>query len=217
MQELLSTTGIILKTEPIDEYDRRIVILTDKHGKISAFARGARRQTNRLMACTDLFCFGDFKLYPGRNSYSLNDANIKNYFNEFKEDFDKAMYGMYFLEIIDFDTRENADELDKLKLLYQALRALIKDEMNRRLIKAAFILKCMMLDGEFTYSKKSNDNNTALYTLDFLYKTNPEKVFSFNVTEEALSNLERIADECIKTIWNGHEFKSGEMLKRVEM
>lgn len=217
MQELVNTTGIILKTESIDEYDRRIVILTNDHGKISAFARGARRQTNKLMASTDLFCFGKFKLYPGRNSYSVSEANISNYFKELRDDFNKAIYGMYFLEVMDYNTRENNDEVDMLKLLYQALRALISDEYDNRLVRVIFELKCMMLSGEFKYDKKESDNKTALYTLDFLYKTKPEKVFSFKITEEALINLIEIASICRKDIWNNHIFNSEEMLKVIEI
>lgn len=212
MQDLINTTGIILKTEPIAEYDRRVVILTNKNGKISAFARGARRQTNRLMACTDLFCFGDFRLYPGKNSFSLSDASISNYFEEFRNDFELSMYGMYFLEVMDFLTRENNDEKDNLKLLYQSLRALLSSEYDNRLVKVIFELKAMMLSGEFMYEAKDNDNKTSLYTLDYLYKTKPEKVFSFKIPEEAIVNLIKISDGCKKTIWN-HTFKSEEMLR----
>lgn len=217
MQDLINTTGIILKTEPIAEYDRRIVILTNNHGKISAFARGARRQTNKLMACTDLFCFGDFRLYPGKSSYSLSDAVIKNYFEEFRNDFDLSVYGMYFLEVMDFVTVENNDEVDNLKLLYQALRALLSEEYDNKLVKVVFELKCMMLSGEFKYDQKESDNKTALYTLEFLYKTKPEKVFSFKVTDEALANLIEISRECKKHVWNNHTFNSEEMLKVVEI
>ena len=71
MQEFVEVTGIILKTEPVGEYDRRVVILTDKRGKISAFAKGARRQTSRLMVATTPFSFGQFKLYEGRSSYNI--------------------------------------------------------------------------------------------------------------------------------------------------
>lgn len=217
MQELITTTGIVLKSEPIDEYDRRIVLLTTDHGKISAFARGARRQTNRLMASTDLFCFGDYKLYPGRNSYSVSEAFVKNYFESLRNDFNKAMYGMYFLEVMDFDTRENCDEKDKLKLLYQALRALLKAEISDALIKAVFEIKCLMLDGEFKYNAGINDSKTLLYTLEFLYKTPADKVFSFMVDDNVIKELSKVALDSRMKQWNSHVFNSEEMLKVIEM
>lgn len=212
LQELVNTTGIILKTEAVGEYDRRVVILTNNHGKISCFARGARRQSNKLMASTDLFCFGDFRLYPGKNAYSLNDAFIKNYFEDLRNDLTAAMYGMYFLEVMDYNTRENNDELDMLKLLYQALRALISKDFDNKLVKVIFELKTMMIMGEFKYNKKPDDNSTALYTLDFLYKTRPEKIFSFKITNEALDNLIKISKESRILLWNNYHFNSEDMI-----
>ena len=82
MQEYTQITGMVLKAEPIGEYDRRIVILTKETGKISAFARGARKQGSRLLAATNPFCFGEFKLYVGRSSYNVMEAAISNYFED---------------------------------------------------------------------------------------------------------------------------------------
>ena len=68
----LTVTGIVLKAEPIGEYDRRVVLLTKEKGKISVFARGALRPNNRFVASTNPFVFGNFELYAGPNSYSLS-------------------------------------------------------------------------------------------------------------------------------------------------
>ena len=90
MQELLTVTGLILKAEPIGEYDRRVVILTKERGKIAAFARGARKQNNRFMASTNPFSFGEFRLYAGRSSYTLAEAFISNYFEGLRSDYEGA-------------------------------------------------------------------------------------------------------------------------------
>ena len=76
MQDYITVTGIVIKTEPIGEYDRRVVILTREKGKISAFARAARKAGNRLMAPSNPFSFGQFRLYAGRNSYTMAEADI---------------------------------------------------------------------------------------------------------------------------------------------
>lgn len=125
MQEFTWVTGMILKQTPVGEYDRRVCILTKEKGKISAFARGARRPGNRLAAATGPFSFGTFKLYTGRDSYTMSEADIHNYFEELRTDYIGACYGVYFAEAVDYYTRENNDEREMLKLLYQSLRGFV--------------------------------------------------------------------------------------------
>lgn len=209
MQPLLSVTGMILKSEPSGEYDRRVEILTVSHGKISAFAKGARRQTNHLAAATDMFVFGEFKLYPGRNSYSLTDVNVKNYFSELRKDFDAALYGTYFLEAAAYNTRENNDEREVLALLYQALRALTHEAYDTELVKCVFEIKLVMIQGVFNRAAYGAETDkAALYALDFLLATPAEKVFSFRLKDEAFEQLKKIATAEMKRMCGGHVFNS---------
>lgn len=67
MQESLYVTGIVLKQTPFGEYDRIVSLLTREKGKITAFARGARKPGNRLAAATNPFAFGTFRLYEGEH------------------------------------------------------------------------------------------------------------------------------------------------------
>ena len=211
MQELVNVTAIVLSSSPIGEYDRRVVLLTKERGKITAFAKGARRQTSKLMAATNLFAFGEFKLYPGRNSYTMTDAQIQNYFEELRIDFEGAYYGMFFLEVCDYYTRENNDEKEFLKLVYQSLKALSVKSLNRKLVQCVFEMKAMVINGEFPGMPAGSWQESTEYAVSYIMSSSIEKLYTFTVSETVLSEMIRIAEK-YRYHYIDREFKSLEML-----
>ena len=195
MQEQVSVTGMILKAEPVGEYDRRGVILTKERGKLTAFARGARKQGSRLLAATAPFCFGKFQLYEGRSAYSMGEAVISNYFEGLREDFEQACFGMYFLEVMDYYTRENNDEKEMLKLLYQTLRAIQHKGLSHLLVRYIFEIKALALNGEYPGlpGKEEDYLPSTVFALSYIVNTTIEKLYTFTVTEEVLRELSFIA------------------------
>lgn len=196
MQEFTEITGMVLKAEPIGEYDRRVVILTKEKGKISAFAKGSRRQNSKLLAATNPFSFGQFKLYVGRSSYNILDASISNYFEGLREDFEGAYYGMYFLEVMDYYTRENNDEKEMLKLLYQSLKALMHESLDNRLVRYIFEMKASVLEGEFPgIPTEGVWEESTRYAVSYIMNSGIEKLYTFTVTPSVLEQMKKIADD----------------------
>ena len=148
MSQQLTVTGMVLSSTASGEYDKRVVILTKERGKISAFAKGARRPNNHLAGAVFPCAFGTFAIYEGRNSNSIQTAEISNYFAELRQDMDAACYAFYFLEFADYYTREGNDERKMLGLLYQSMRILTKKTIPLKLIRYIFELKAIAINGE---------------------------------------------------------------------
>lgn len=208
----IEVTGIVIRNSHVGEYDRRVVLLTKERGKISAFARGARRQGNALMGVTALFCFGKFRLYAGRDSYVLTEALIDHYFESLSTSVEKACYGSYFLEVMDYLTRENNDETILLLLTYAALRSLERDILDHRLIRCIFEIRTVMAEGEFPGIPEGKWAEGTLYAIQRIAAAPVSELFSFKVSENILEELQYIAAKLCRESFR-HSFSSLEILE----
>lgn len=214
MQEHILVTGIILKQSPVGEYDRVVSILTRERGKLSAFARGARKPGNRLAAAANPFSFGTFKLYEGKSSYTISDAEIQNFFEPLRADYVGACYGMYFAEVADYYTRENNDEREMLKLLYQSLRALCAASLPNPLVRSIFECRAIAVNGEFPGVPADRQlEESTVYALQYIASAPIERLYTFRVSESVLAQLEQVAEEYMKR-YVGARFKSLEVLQQ---
>ena len=228
MNQSITVTGMVLSATPIGENDKRVVILTKEKGKISAFAKGARRQNSPLMGVTNPFAFGEFELYEGRTSYNIMQANISN----------------YFMEIADYFTKEYNDEREMLKLLYQSLRALASGKINRELVRYIYELKTLVINGEapevfrcancgvsdrsMVFSSQNHGlicsecegiapdgihvGGATLYTLQYIVSSTIEKLYTFTVSDEVLKELGTVLRQYTATHID-KRFKSLEILE----
>ncbi len=199
MSEAIQASGIVLSSMPIGENDKRLVLLTREWGKITAFARGARRQGSMLLAVANPFVFGTFSLIQGRTSYSLTQAAVKNYFVELAKEQPGVYYGFYFLEFADYYGREGLDGTAMLNLLYLTLKALLNPRLDNRLIRRIYELRLMAINGEYAPDPRGL-SEAALYTCRYIMEAPLEKLYTFSLSPEVLGELERVLDRHMKLV-----------------
>ncbi|MDO5475702.1 MAG: DNA repair protein RecO [Eubacteriales bacterium] len=211
--DLLSLTALVLGSTPIGEYDRRVVLLTRERGKISCFARGARRPGSPVMAASLPFCFGCYRIREGRNSNVLVEANLHTYFDKLREDMEATLYASYFTEILRYITRENNDEAALLLLAYQSFKALESGRISRRLVRAVFEIRTLIIEGEFLPPKEADGfSPSALQAVNHILRSPLKTLYTFAVNDAVLLELEHIASVSMERSLN-HKFESLEILK----
>lgn len=168
MVETVTAMGIVISAMPMSEYDKRVVLLTKQFGKITAFARGARRPTSQFLSGTQPMSFGEFTMYRGRNSYTITNVKVTEYFGGEMTNINKMYMGMYFLEMADYYGRENIDGTETLKLIYLSLKALQNDSIPDKLVKNIYELKSLVINGEYpnVFTCVNCGNNSELDYFD---------------------------------------------------
>lgn len=200
----VSVSGMVISSMPIGEYDRRLELLSGECGRISVFARGARKPSSDLVAVSRVFATGRFELFQGKSSYTLSSASVSEYFTGLSEDIDLTYYGFYFLELAKYFTRENVEAGDILNLVYLSLKALQKETFDPRLVRAVFEIKMLQLNGlcpeaaevlkpEGKYVGKEKLNDAAAYAVKFILASDIPKLYTFRLGPEALADLADIS------------------------
>ena len=216
MHDNIVVQGIVLDTSLIKEYDKRLVILTSKLGRITVFANGARRKNSALTAASQKFVMGEFTVRPsGQNAYSLVSTSIKDTFLELSYDLEKMAYASYACELAGYFTREGMSALDELNLLYVTFKAILNEAPSISLIKSAFEIKLLDIEGlasleAFTGGKVLSPDTVNI--INYILSREISELYSFDVGDKIRLELEKITDKYLKTQCDRH-FKSLDILK----
>ena len=143
----IKMSGIIISENNLGDYDKMLTMLTPGLGKISCVAKGARRQRSALLAGTQFLCFGEYMMYKGSNTYTINSCETIEVFYKLRTDLDKLNYAVEMTKIIRDVTEENQNCFKILQLFLNTLYTLAETDKNPDLIISIFKLKLLCFLG----------------------------------------------------------------------
>jgi len=140
--------AVVLRVQKLGEADRIITLLTKRHGRVRAVAKGVRRTRSKFGATVEPFSHVDVQLYPGRSLDIVTQAeSLHAYGEQLVHDYPRYTAGTAVLETAERLTAEEREPSFKLYLLVVgALRAL-GEGRDPSLVLDAFLLRALAVSG----------------------------------------------------------------------
>lgn len=138
--------GIVISENNMGDFDKMITILTP-NGIIGCSAKGARRPKSQLMAGTQFLCFGEYMMFKGNNTYTLNSCETIELFYNIRVDLDKLETASNITKIIQDVTYENQNSYRILQLYLNTLYVIANTDMEHKFITSIFKMRLMNLLG----------------------------------------------------------------------
>lgn len=141
------TKGLILRQQNIGERDKLVWALTESHGVLRAFARGAKNIKSSKSAATDLLVCSELSFFEGRDSYTIDDAVAVEQFIGLRSDVENMSLAQYFAELCLSLCPTGQEAREHLRLALNALYLLAHHKRPALQIKACFEMRLISLAG----------------------------------------------------------------------
>src|SRR5699024_10522608 len=145
MQKLYRDDAIVLRTHPLGEADRIITLLTRRHGKVRAVAKGERRTGSRFGARIEPFTLVDVQLHAGRSLHTVTQVvTVDAFALGISADYDRFTAATARLETPDRLTDEMVDPNQRwFLMLVGALRPMAEGRIPPPLVLDSFLLRTL--------------------------------------------------------------------------
>ncbi len=146
---LLTTNGVVLKRQKLQDNDVLVTVFTDQAGKIKAIAKGAKNPRSSLAAATQPFIFGEFVLSIEKDWNKIRSVEVLDPYAKYHEDLTLMAYGSHMLELCNFLLPEGLIHHKAFVNLVDTQDALIEaSEINQReVVRMAYEVKMMAYAG----------------------------------------------------------------------
>ena len=139
---LFRDVGVVLRTYRLGEADRIVVLMTERHGKVRAVAKGVRRTSSKFGARLEPLTHVDVLLWQGRGDLDIvNQVEVIDTFRSVREDLSRVAKGLALLEVTDQMAQERHPDRRLYAMLVGALRALSDSGNDPTLVAPSFFFK----------------------------------------------------------------------------
>jgi DNA repair protein RecO (recombination protein O) len=152
---LIRDDALVLRTQKLGEADRIITLLTRRHGRIRAVARGVRRTKSKFGARLEPFSHVDIQFFSRTNELvgrglplCTQVESLAPYGAHLTAHYDRYTAGTAMLETAErFTDHEGEPAVQQYLLLVGALRTLANNDHSPHLVLDAFLLRSLAVNG----------------------------------------------------------------------
>lgn len=142
----LKTRALILRRTNYGESDRILNLITPV-GKVSAMAKGVRKEKSKLAGKIEMFTLTEVNLHFGKsNLATLTGAKMVKFYANILKDFERLELGADFLKKIN-QVSENIETSEHFEILNQSLAAL-DDGLDTKIVNTWFLFNLARVMGE---------------------------------------------------------------------
>lgn len=141
------TSAIILRRTNFGEADRILSLLTPE-GKISAIARGVRKQKSKLAGGVEIFALNEVVLTEGKSDIqTISSARMKTFFGNILKDLDRTEFTYFMLKDISRKA-ENIGSGEFFDITSIALSSLNEESIFLQIIESWYFIRVAEILGE---------------------------------------------------------------------
>lgn len=229
---LLKTDGVVIREKGTGESDRFVTLLTRDYGVLHAFARGAKSLKSEKQSGTQLFAYADFTVSRGKDAFIVTEARAREVFYKLRENVEHLALAQYFCELSGLLAPEETPAEEYLRLLLNALYLLTTGKRPQPFLKAVMELRLMSISGYMPdlvgcakcgtytddemffdrregclYCRGCADHGEpltagVLAAMRHICYSEPDKVFSFTLSDDGLRKLANLTQGYMHTHLN---------------
>ena len=169
----IKTMGYVLKRTNYAEADRILNLITPQ-GKISAIAKGVRKEKSKLAGGIEMFTLSNYNIHLGRGEFGvITSAKMQKYHGNIIKNFTKMELAAMMLKKLS-RAAENSDNSEYFEIINQCLASLDMGD-DDELTESWFLMRLGKADGEEINLYRDADGE----------KLNPELRYFWNTGENS--------------------------------